>query len=462
MTSNNPLPPAARRRAEIAALEQVALSRRGLFALGGGLGLAAALAGCGGTSAPPGTGPQTGGNGGASYSGPKVTLNFWNGFTGGDGKYISKIVSDFNAKNPNIVVKMNVYQWTDFFQKLPAAVQSGNGPNVAAMHVDDIPTNAAQQTIVPIDDVAKALNLQESDFSPVVWQGGIYKGKRYGIPLDIHPLGLYWNKSVLQKAGLDPSKPPTNRNDFEEALKTLKGKGVQGYWMTPFPFTGGLTFFSLLYQFGGSVLDSNNTKAVFDSDAGVQALTWMRSMVTNGYSPANVAQDADYVAFKNNKTAFNINGIWQVNDCASTKGLEWDAGAVPQIGTQKAVWGDSHQFVIPRQTKNDPNVQTASRYFINQVSKNSIEWVKSAKVPAAKSVLDSPEFKQMKTLDAFATELPYVHFPPLLAGGGDVVTEMFNGVQAGILGKADPASALKASAAKATKIAQDNAKKYGS
>ena len=438
-----------------------ALTRRNLLALAGGVGLTSVIAACGGTSTPSSAGPATSGSGGTAYTGPKVTLSFWNGFTGGDGPYIQRIVDEFNKKNPNIVVRMNVYQWADFFQKLPAAVASGNGPNVAAMHLSDIPTYAAQQIIVPVDDVAAALHLTQSDFSPIVWQGGIYQGKRYGIPLDVHPLGLYYNKTVLQKAGLDPETPPQTKDAFMAALAKLKAKGVQGYWMSPFPFTGGLTFFSLLYQYGGGVLASDNTTAVFNSAAGVQALTWMRSMVTSGYSPANVAQDADYVAFKNNRTAFNINGIWQVNDLATTPGLKWGVAPVPRIGAQTAVWSDSHQFVVPRQRANDPNLAAASRYFINYITKNSLTWVESGKVPASKVVLDSAGFKKLTNLQPFAAELPYVHFPVLLPGGGDVLTQMYNGVQAAMLGKASPASALNSAARLATKVAQNNRKQYG-
>lgn len=437
------------------------LTRRRLLELTGAVGLTAALGACGGTSTPPGTNAPASGGGGASYKGPKVTIAFWNGFTGGDGTFIKKMVDQFNSDTPNVQVKMNIYQWADFFQKLPAAVASGNGPDVAVMHVDDIPTNAAQRTIVPDDDVAKALGLQESDFSPVVWKGGIYQGKRFGIPLDIHPLGLYWNKKVLTKAGLDPEKPPMTKDDFMSALEEMKGKGIKGFWVSPFQFTGGFTFQSLLYQYGGEILNSDQSKAVFDSDAGVQALTWLVDIVKKGYSPANVGQDADYIAFKNNKNAFNWNGIWQVNDCASTKGLEWGAGPVPQIGNQPGVWGNSHQFVIPRQTKSDPNAGEAARYFINWISKHSFEWAKSGKVPARKSVLDSKEFQALSPENAFAKELPYVHFPPALAGIGDALAQMYDAVQAAVLGKSDPASALKSAAAKSTKIVQDNAKKYG-
>lgn len=119
-----------------------ALSRRHLLALGGGAGAALVLAGCGGN------GGSTGG-GGTSYKGPKVTLAFWNGFTGGDGAYVEKMVTKFNATNPSIKIDMNIYQWVDLFQKMPAAVASGHGPDVAVMRIDDIPTQSRRMSSRP-------------------------------------------------------------------------------------------------------------------------------------------------------------------------------------------------------------------------------------------------------------------------------------------------------------------------
>lgn len=436
-----------------------ALSRRRFLALTGGVGSAMALAACGGTSTPP-TAPA-GGNGGASYNGPKVQIAFWNGFTGSDGQTAQKMVDQFNAATPNIHVQMNVYRWEDFFSKLPAAVQSGNGPDVAAMHLDDMPTQAAQNVIVPLDDVAKALGLKESDFSPAVWKGGIYKGKRYGIPIDVHDLGLFYNKTVMQQAGLDPDKPPQNKDDYMAALDILKGKGIQGSWVPPFQFTGGFMFESLLWQFGGDIFDSGVTKATWDSDAGVQALSWMVDLVKKGYSPANVGQDADYLALKNGKNVFNWQGIWQVNDVATLKTFEIGTAQLPKIGPNGGVWGNSHQFVLPRKTSNDANKANASRYFISWFTKNANTWAQSAKVPARKDLVDSAEFKSMTALQSFAADVQYVHYPPSVPGMGDVLTELYNSVNNAVLLKQDPAGALKDSAQRATKILQDNKKKYG-
>lgn len=438
------------------------ISRRGFLGAAGVLGGAAALAACGGKSKPGsggGAGATGAGAGGTSYNGPAVTLAFWNGWTGADGDFAKKMIAQFNKENPKVKVTMNVYQWADFFQKLPAAVQSGNGPDVSVMHIDDIPTQAAQQVIVPIDSIANALKFSASQFAPAVWNGGVYKGKRYGIPIDVHDLGLYVNQDLLDRAGV--SSIPTDENSYMDALDKLKSKGIQGSWVSPFQFTGAFMFESLLWQYGGDMYDKANTKATWDSDAGVKALTWMVDLVKKGYSPANVGQDADYLALKNSKNAFNWQGIWQVDDARSQKAKIVTA-PLPKIGTQNGVWGNSHQFVLPKNGSNDANKQAAARYFIHWFTTNEALWAKSAKVPAETSLQKSTAFTQgLSYLKPFADEVPAVHFPPAVAGIGDAAAKLYDAVQAAVLGKKTPAQALSSSAKQATSIMSDNKKKYG-
>jgi len=81
---------------------------------------------------------------------------------------------------------------------------------------------------------------------------------------------------------------------------------------------------------------------------------------------------------------------------------------------------------------------------------------------ARKSVLESAEFKALAPEAQFAKQIDYVHFPPQAPGIGDALAMVDQALNNAILGKADPAKALSAAAGQATKIVQDNQKKYGS
>ncbi|HEV7961994.1 MAG TPA: ABC transporter substrate-binding protein, partial [Actinoplanes sp.] len=367
------------------------LSRRRLLGLG--LGAAAATAGlasCGGGGS---TQSSTAtGNGGKDYTGPKVDLKLWNGFTGGDGDIFKKLVTQFNGEHSNVALSVTTYQWADYYAKLPGAVSSGNGPDIAVMHMDMLATFAARKILQPLDDIASALGLSEADFAPTVWQGGIYQDKRYGIPLDMHPVGLYYNKTLLQRAGLDPEKPPQSRVELEAALAALKKAGIQGFWVSPFQFTGGMTAYSLVNQFGGALYNADATKAAFNEPPAVEAVSWLTKLVADGHSPQNVGQDADYLALKSGKNAFNVNGIWQINDLKKSADLQWGVAPVPQIGGKKAVWANSHNFTIVQQRHADTNKAGGAKVFINWLSQHSLDWAAGGQVPARKSVRDDPKF----------------------------------------------------------------------
>ena len=433
-------------------------NRRQLLGLGLGAAAAVTLAACGDDD----TGPAATGNGGKDYTGPKVALNLWNGFTGGDGDIFKKLVDQFNAEHANIAITVATYKWEDYYAKLPGAVSSGNGPDVAVMHMDMLATFAARKVIQPVDDVASALGLSESDFAPTVWKGGIYQSKRYGIPLDMHPVGMYYNKALFQRAGLDPAKPPTDRAEFEAALAALKKAGIQGFWISPFQFTGGMTAYSLMHQFGGALYNADATKATFNSDQAVEAVSWLTKLVADGHSPANVGQDADYLALKSNQNAININGIWQVNDLKKSPDVQWGVAPVPQIGAKKAVWANSHNFTIVQQKNTDANKVAGAKVFINWLSQHSLDWAAGGQVPARNAVRDDPKFKELTEVSALAAELPDAAFPPAAPGIGDVTNLFYTAFNEAVLGKKSPKQALDDGVAKADKLLEDNRKKYGS
>jgi len=437
------------------------LTRQQFLALGAGAGAGLFVAGCGGGAQNNPAVQGAGGDGGKTYEGPKVELAFWNGFTGGDGPFMRELVEQFSSENKNIDVKMNSVEWENYYTTVPSAVRSGKGPDVGIMHSDQLGTNAARGVVIPLDDVAGALGLKESDFASLIWQAGIYNGNRYGIPLDSHPLGFYYNKALMEEAGLDPNKPPQTRDEYESALSEMKAAGIQGTWVSPFPFTGVLQWESLLWQFGGDLYNSDVTKATFNSDAGVEALTWLVDLVKDGHSPKDVAQDAEYVAFQNGKNAFHWNGIWQINAFKEIKDLDWGVAPVPQIGDEKAVWSGSHNFVIMNKQPLDDNKVQASKVFINWISQRSIDWAKAGQVPARNSVRESQEFQSLQEQSELAKQVDYVHFVPPEPGIADVQLGSFDqAVNEAVLLRKEPKAALDEAAGKADQLLQENREKY--
>jgi multiple sugar transport system substrate-binding protein len=430
------------------------LSRRGFLALGAG-SMAALVAGCGGGQ---GVGSQPSSSGGFSgkYTGPNLTLSYWNGFTGGDGPAMQDLVKRFDSSHKNIAIKNNTVEWATFYQRLPAAAQAGSGPDVGAMHLDQLATNAARHVIVPLDDVAKAIGLKQADFTPAVWEPGIYDDKRYGIPLDVHCLALYWNKDHFQKAGI--TDPPSDAASLDDACKKLQAAGFETPMWMPNQWPAHLMFLSLLWQNGGEPYGQE--EATFGSDAGVAALSWMVEQIKKGYSPKNVDIDAQYLAFKNGKTSITWDGIWQINDLQAS-GMNWDMAPVPTIGDEPASWANSHHFFMTSKAADDKNRSDASKVFIAWMSEQSSAWAKAGMIPARNSAREEEAYTSSPQ-SVMTDFLPNLHFLPAIPGIGDVTTQTLQvAVNEAVLGKSSVKDALAKYEANATKLMQENKAKFG-
>ena len=406
--------------------------------------------------------PGTPGGGGSSYTGPNVTINFMNGFTGGSGQVVvKKLIDQFNSEHKNIVAKNVPLQWSDIAAKMPLAVKAGNGPDVAVAHGDDIATYAAQGLLVKADDTVKALGYSEADFPPGLMKAGNYGGSQYAVPFSVTPLGFYVNKDVLTKAGLTDADIPTDKAGYLKALDALKAKGIQGDWTDGNVFTGLFEFESLLWQNGGTLYNDDVSKSTFNSDAGVQALTFMTDMIKNGYSPKNVGPDGNINALVASQTAFNWNGIWQTSNPAFAK-VKWTAVGVPQVGTQKAVWSSSTDWILLNNKGQDPNKTAASAEFVKWMNDHSLAWAETGELPASNKVRNDPALiAAHPALQPFLAELEYAHFETASPGIGTANAQIATAVNEAVTGKKSAKQALDDAAAKADQILAQNKSQYG-
>ncbi|MDT0166826.1 ABC transporter substrate-binding protein [Actinotalea sp. AC32] len=423
---------------------------------------ALALAACGGGTTPEevaggGGAPEGAGEFTGEYDGPDVELSYWNGFTGGDGPFMQDLVDQFNEEHPNITVVPNTIQWADFYQRVPAAVNAGEGPDVGVMHLDQLATNAARSVIVPLDDVAEALELSEDDFSEEVWNAGIYEDQRYGIPLDVHSLAMFYNTEHFEAAGI--TEPPTDEESFMAALDALQAAGYQQPFWMPARWPGHLMFLSLLWQNGGEPYAEDGSEATFGSAEGVEALQWMRGIVDAGYSPSDVAQDSQYVAFKNGETSITWDGIWQINDLEAS-GLPYALAPIPAIFDEQLMWANSHQFFMTKQATADENKYEAARVFVAWMSEQSADWAGAAMIPARESIREDAVAGMPQ--EPIANLLDNVRFLPPVPGIGTVQTETLEqAVANAILGQEEPQAALESAQGRATELMQENLESFG-
>jgi multiple sugar transport system substrate-binding protein len=99
--------------------------------------------------------------------------------------------------------------------------------------------------------------------------------------------------------------------------------------------------------------------------------------------------------------------------------------------------------------------------FIDWISKKSAEWAGAGMIPARKSVRETAAVTN-STQGPIAKDIAVLKFLPPVPGLGDVQAQTLEiAVSNAVLGKQEPAAALKDAAGKASKLMEANKKKFG-
>ena len=403
----------------------------------------------------------TGGTSGGAMTLPadctNVELAYWNGFTGPDGPFMQGLTDKFNAANPNI--KVNVTTQSDMNTSLNTAAASDTLPDVSIVNEDAVATQAFRNIIRPMDDAVAMMGYTASDFPKVAWDAGVVAGKRYAVPLSFVAMTMYWNQDLLTAAGL--TAPPTNADEFAKAAAAMTANGNHGFQITSgFPVQQ--IFQMLLHQYGGTEFSADGQTAAWNSDAGVQALTWMKDAQTK-YSEPNLEVDADLNSFKQGTVGMIWNGIWQVpNVTGDSVAFKTGFGPPPQIGPQPAIWAGGPLFALGKhKTAVDKCKDAGAAMFIKYVIDNSVEWAKAGNIPALNAARNSAEFKALPQA-AFVEALNNPVFPPAIPDVGSAFTPLGDAIGAVMGGKqTDIKKALDDAATSANKVLEQNRTNFG-
>src|SRR6201987_5164488 len=152
-------------------------------------------------------------------------ITYWDFLGGGDGVRIKQIVEEFNKSQGEIHVTESTLTWGEpFYTKVHTGVVSGQTPDVMTYHLSPFAAGIQGKDLRPItNEELAAAGLKQSDFQDSIVQRSLELSKTYGhtdqlfgVPLDIHTLVLYYNKTALKKAGLlGPDGKPTGTDSIE-------------------------------------------------------------------------------------------------------------------------------------------------------------------------------------------------------------------------------------------------------
>ncbi|MDA8302972.1 MAG: ABC transporter substrate-binding protein [Actinomycetota bacterium] len=240
------------------------------------------------------------------------------------------LINAFAKQNPNIHVKLETAPTNTDTNRADLVTTISGGAKTPDVFMGDV--------IWPGQFGAHALALPLSKYLPKSFfnrfasglvAGASYKGQVYGAPFFQDQGFLYYRKDLL--AADHMSVPKTWEQLRSEAATLVKQHKVKyGFVFEGQSYEGGTCDFMEYYaDTGGQVLNSTDTKSVLNVGKVTKVLSFVRSLVTSGASPAAVStfeEPQAMAAFQNGEAAFlrNWDYAWSV---ANTKGMK-SAGKV--------------------------------------------------------------------------------------------------------------------------------------
>ena len=192
-------------------------------------------------------------------------------------------VKAFEKLYPYITIKSDDANPCDDPTTFNAKLASGKMDDVFYTYFTDAANVIASGQSANIEQYASEINNYSSvqpSLLDVYRQNETSSGDLYGIPTGNYSLGLVYNKSLFQQAGLNPSDPPTTWAQLEtDAIAISKlGHGDIGYADYSADNTGGWHFVAELYSRGGTAVTANGQSANFDDATGQAVLEYLHKL----------------------------------------------------------------------------------------------------------------------------------------------------------------------------------------
>ncbi len=269
------------------------LSRRDFLKVGGGAlagGYVLGMAGCGG-----------GGGGGSDSLGLFIT-----GSDDARKSYFADLTAAFQEESGR-QFEPEYVGIEQSQQELTTRVGGGDPPATAYYPGRWLPDFADLGALAPVDSAAV------EGFAASAVEGGMVDGELYGLPWGFSTRALFYRTDLLERAGLDPPR------SWDEMLAVAQkmhdpDNDIHGFAIAGLDHTStAVQLLIWLWSAGAEVLSEDGTEALFNSDAGVEALTCYAGVVKDGYTePGAITNDepALHSLFRQGQLSMIITRPW--------------------------------------------------------------------------------------------------------------------------------------------------------
>lgn len=342
-------------------------------------------------------------------------------------------IEDFTAET-GIQVEIQYMPLADSRKQINIMVASDSLPDVMDVDNTDTATYAKMGILADITDRVNSELELDQYYDSILGQNQ-YEGKYYGLPFTSNNLCLYYNKELLDKAGV--TEVPATWDGLLEACGKLKSTGVNGFGVAGSQTT------DTTFQMWPFIWGAGSDVVRIDSPETVEMLKFYQTMVENQYMSTEVVNynSGDNAnQFIAGKTAMIIDGPWRLSSIQADAGFEFGVAKVPEGSAGfKTVLG-GHNFAI----SNTGNVDL-SWEFVKYMNRPEV-MVKYSEaenyIPSRKDVAAGSEYFGQEPISTFVEMQEYAVAMPVENYNkiSDILIEMWQSV---VLGAKDPEQAAK-------------------
>lgn len=327
-------------------------------------------------------------------------MEFWT-FQQLHADFYNQMVERWNTANPDKTIELtaNVSPYDDMHNKLLVALQSGSGaPDFADIEISKFPNYIkGEPQLVPLNDIIEPEldNLVKARFD-------IYAkdGNYYAIDYHVGASVIYYNKEILDKAGINPDDIKTWA-DFAEAGKVVLEK--TGIPMTSLETSEQWSMWLQTAQLPSKddLLKEDGTPNL-DGPEVTQVMKWQQDMMKSGAAvgaPGGFHHAEEYFGFMNNGGAASVwMPLWYMgrftDSMPDLKGKmvirpmpAWSAGEPRSAGMGGTA------TVVTKQTKSEDIVKEFLKFAKLSKEGSIATWTVLGFDPLRSDVWDDPAMK---------------------------------------------------------------------
>ena len=371
------------------------ISRRDFLKIGGVATAGVVLAGC----APALTQtPAAIATGGAPTLIKPIELVHWSWLVASDGEIWQKMIDAFNAANKDVQIRMEIVPDDQISQKVLASVAAGQAPDFGWNTGGLQAQWANDSVIVALDELAKQVGLDLSDFSDTSLKASRVPRMSNGlfmIPMDAMCEAMEINTDHAKAAGLDVANPPKTGEEllaWAKAMTQMKDGKVDrsGIMMTGSGVQPTVTWGMVAEQMGFKRASDDLKTACINPDKGKEAMQWVLDLFDKHQVSTRDVTDR-YKAFGNGQGSIFWTGPWTINGYV-TQCLPFISAPMANIGGKQITYYELGGLEV--YTQKDPGRYEATMKAIKWLSDNSFLWTTEGRgASPRKSITSMPDYE---------------------------------------------------------------------